>query len=62
MTRYRHQDLTGRVTGTGGGDGDPLKRPRDRVDEHLRDLKNGYITTRKARRDYGYDPDAGAKR
>lgn len=41
------------VTGTGGGYGDPRKRPRERVAE---DLKNGYITAEQARRDYGYEP------
>jgi len=39
------------VTATGGGFGDPLKRPRERVRQ---DLKNGYITPEQAARDYGY--------
>ena len=32
-------------TGTGGGYGDPLKRPKDKV---IRDIKNGYITSEQA--------------
>jgi len=39
------------VTATGGGCGDPLKRPREQV---ARDIKNGYVTAEQARRDYGY--------
>jgi len=39
------------VTATGGGCGDPLKRPREQV---ARDIKNGYVTDEQARRDYGY--------
>lgn len=40
------------TTGTGGGYGDPRKRPRDKV---LADIKNGYITVEQARRHYGLD-------
>jgi N-methylhydantoinase B len=52
--RVRKGEVARLITGTGGGYGDPLKRPRERVAE---DLKNGYITLEQARRDYGYDGD-----
>jgi len=39
------------ITATGGGCGDPHKRPREQV---ARDIKNGYVTAEQARRDYGY--------
>jgi N-methylhydantoinase B len=38
------------VTGTGGGWGDPEKRPVEKVAD---DVRNGYITFEQARRDYG---------
>ncbi len=38
-------------TGTGGGVGDPEKRPPESVKA---DIKNGYITEKQARQDYGY--------
>jgi N-methylhydantoinase B len=38
------------VTATGGGYGDPLKRPFEKV---LHDVKNEYITVEQAERDYG---------
>jgi N-methylhydantoinase B len=37
-------------TGTGGGYGEPARRPRESV---LEDLKNGYITREQAEQDYG---------
>ena len=51
--RARTGDVVRLVTGTGGGYGDPLARPREKVAE---DLKNGYITLDQARRDYGFEP------
>ncbi|WP_031514778.1 hydantoinase B/oxoprolinase family protein [Desulfofalx alkaliphila] len=38
------------ITATGGGYGDPLKRPAEKV---AMDLKNGFITVEQARDDYG---------
>lgn len=38
------------VTANGGGFGDPRKRPREKVRE---DIKNGYVTTDRAREIYG---------
>ncbi len=43
-------DLVRLVTGSGGGWGDPLQRPRQAVRD---DLLNGYITKDEAREDYG---------
>ena len=37
------------MTGTGGGYGDPMKRPKDQI---LRDIKNGYITKEQAQKFY----------
>lgn len=42
------------VTGTGGGFGDPARRPRSKV---LDDIRNGYITVERAREVYGVEPD-----
>ena len=39
-------------TGTGGGHGDPRRRPRQRV---LDDVRNGYVTGDIARSTYGLD-------
>jgi N-methylhydantoinase B len=44
------------VTGTGGGWGDPLRRP---VGEIVEDVKNGYVTVAGARREYGVEVDPG---
>jgi N-methylhydantoinase B len=38
------------LTGGGGGFGDPLRRPADKV---LRDVNSGYVSVDTARRDYG---------
>jgi N-methylhydantoinase B len=46
----RKGDIARLVTGTGGGWGDPLKRPRERV---MADVKEGYISERAARETYG---------
>jgi N-methylhydantoinase B len=37
----------------GGGRGDPLKRPREKVAE---DVRAGFVSLEAARRDYGFDP------
>ncbi|NKB35984.1 MAG: hydantoinase B/oxoprolinase family protein [Gammaproteobacteria bacterium] len=39
-------------TGTGGGVGDPKKRPEESIKT---DIKNGYITEEQARSDYGFN-------
>ena len=36
----------------GGGHGDPVRRPRERIEA---DLRAGYVTPEGARRDYGYE-------
>ena len=38
------------VAGGGGGYGDPLKRPLERV---LKDVRNGFVSIEKAKEDYG---------
>ena len=43
-------DVTRLVTGTGGGYGNPLDRPIDKV---IWDVKNEYITVEQAQKDYG---------
>jgi len=43
-------DVARLVTATGGGYGDPLQRPVEKVQA---DVKNGYITLEQAERDYG---------
>jgi N-methylhydantoinase B len=43
-------DVARLITATGGGYGDPLNRPVEKV---LLDVKNGYITLEQAERDYG---------
>jgi N-methylhydantoinase B len=50
--RYRleRDEVARLVTGTGGGWGDPEKRPVEKVAD---DVRNGYITFEQARRDYG---------
>jgi N-methylhydantoinase B len=49
-------DVARLVTGTGGGWGDPSRRPSEAVRE---DVKNGYITLEMAEKDYGVmiDPE-----
>ncbi len=54
--RLERGDLVRLVTGSGGGYGDPRKRPRKKVAE---DLRNGYITPAQARNLYGYGVDRG---
>jgi N-methylhydantoinase B len=46
----RRGDVVRLVTGTGGGYGDSLGRPRSKV---MDDLKNGYVTPEQAREHYG---------
>lgn len=46
-------DVVKVYTATGGGFGDPKKRPRKAV---LQDIKNGYITAERAKEVYGVDP------
>ena len=41
------------VSATGGGYGDPKKRRRAAL---LADLRDGYVTSEQARRDYGFEP------
>lgn len=57
LTRYPlgNNDVVRLITGTGGGYGDPLERPVERVRE---DLKNEYITLEQAESIYGitFDP------
>jgi len=45
-------DVARLVTGSGGGWGDPRRRPREKV---LRDVEGGYITAEAARTVYGQD-------
>ena len=45
-------DVVKVVTATGGGYGDPLRRPREHI---LEDLKNGYISAERARKVYGIE-------
>ncbi len=45
-------DVVRIITATGGGYGDPRKRPRDKVRE---DLRNGYITPEQAREVFGLE-------
>jgi N-methylhydantoinase B len=49
-------DVARLITGTGGGYGDPMDRPGEKV---VQDLKNGYITPEIAEKAYGVvvDPD-----
>jgi N-methylhydantoinase B len=50
-------DVARLITGTGGGYGDPMDRPGEKV---VQDLKNGYITPEIAEKAYGVvvDPDS----
>lgn len=48
-------DVVRLITATGGGYGDPLDRPVEKV---LMDLKNQYITVEQAKNDYGVFVDA----
>lgn len=48
--RLKKGEVARLITGTGGGYGDPLKRPIQQVQE---DVKNGYITLQHAEQDYG---------
>jgi N-methylhydantoinase B len=43
-------DVVGIVTGNGGGYGDPLARPKDKL---RADLRDGYVTAEEAARVYG---------
>ncbi|WP_077307259.1 hydantoinase B/oxoprolinase family protein [Terribacillus halophilus] len=48
-------DVLKLVTGTGGGYGNPLKRPADKV---AKDVRNGYYTVAEARELFGVDIDS----
>ena len=47
-------DVASLITGTGGGYGNPLERPVEKV---IEDLKNGYITAEMAEKGYGVSID-----
>jgi N-methylhydantoinase B len=51
--RVAKGDLIRLTTATGGGFGEPRRRPREHI---ARDLKNGFVTPEQAERDYGYIP------
>ncbi len=57
--RLRRGEVARMVTGTGGGYGDPSRRPEEEI---VSDVRNGYITPEMAERDYGIviDPRTGA--
>jgi N-methylhydantoinase B len=50
----RKGDVARLITGTGGGYGDPYRRP---VEEVVEDVRNGYITPQMARKGYGVEVD-----
>jgi N-methylhydantoinase B len=50
----RKGDVARLITGTGGGYGDPHRRP---VEEVVEDVRNGYITPETARKGYGVEVD-----
>jgi N-methylhydantoinase B len=54
--RLRRGEVARLVTGTGGGWGDPTRRPLEKV---LEDVRGGYLTSEQAERDYGVaiDPE-----
>jgi N-methylhydantoinase B len=49
--RVAKGELIRLTTATGGGFGDPKKRPKKLIES---DLKNGFVTTEQAARDYGF--------
>jgi N-methylhydantoinase B len=49
--RVAKGDLIRLTTATGGGFGDPRQRPRERVEQ---DIRNGFVTPEQAARDYGF--------
>jgi N-methylhydantoinase B len=49
--RVAKGDLIRLTTATGGGFGDPRRRPRERVEQ---DIRNGFVTPEQAARDYGF--------
>ncbi len=53
--KLHHDDVVRIVTANGGGYGDPKKRTLDRIRD---DLKNGYLTAKRAREVYGFDATA----
>jgi N-methylhydantoinase B len=55
--RLKRGEVARLVTGTGGGYGDPYKRPEEEV---VRDVRDGYITPEMAQRDYGVAVDPHA--
>jgi N-methylhydantoinase B len=46
----KKDDVARLITGTGGGYGDPFKRPVEKIQA---DVKDGYITLEQAEKDYG---------
>jgi N-methylhydantoinase B len=52
--RLEKNDVVRLVTGNGGGFGDPRQRPKEKVEE---DLKNGYVTTKQAEDIYAFEAD-----
>jgi N-methylhydantoinase B len=48
-------DVARLITGTGGGYGNPMERPVEKIVE---DLRNGYITCEIAEKSYGVVVDA----
>lgn len=54
--RVAKGELIRLTTATGGGSGDPKKRPRERIEQ---DIKNGFVTLEQAARDYGFRPGSG---
>jgi N-methylhydantoinase B len=53
--RVEKGDLIRLTTGTGGGIGDPMRRPRQQLEK---DIRNGFVTIEQAKRDYGWTTDA----
>ena len=49
--RVAKGDLIRLTTATGGGFGDPRRRPREHVEQ---DIRNGFVTPEQAARDYGF--------
>ncbi|HLC04154.1 MAG TPA: hydantoinase B/oxoprolinase family protein [Anaerolineales bacterium] len=50
----RQGDVARLITGSGGGHGNPLERPVDKIQE---DVKNAYITLEQAEKEYGVSLD-----
>ncbi|MFN8371254.1 MAG: hydantoinase B/oxoprolinase family protein [Anaerolineae bacterium] len=52
--RLKRGEVARMATGTGGGYGDPYKRPEEEI---VQDVRDGYITAEMAERDYGISVD-----